>query len=400
MNWCVVTVATTSHLAGVGALAESLRLHHPNIALHACLVEGVARRRRSAGLEQVPCFDARDCFPTAREWARFSFQYPAFPLAAALKPRALRHVLLKTAADAVIFLDSDIFVTAPLDPLLESLEAGSIVITPHRIRPSRTHADVARLVHGGQMGTYNSGVVATRSDATGCDFLDWWAVATLTDCVDDRPRRVFVDQSWLEFVPALFAHVVVCRNPGVNVGYWNLDERSLALAGGCWHAGSEPLCTFHFSGFDPANPEPLSRYADPNHVAAENIRAVAPLARDYAAAVLRHGHDECSTQPYAFQTLTDGTRIEPPWRELFRSGHESVASIDDPFDAMGRVSGINMTAWYRRHAHAAAATSTASLAWWRFKDLWMRFGRLPGVRTFLSRFAAWRQVVAEARRWH
>ena len=397
MKWGIVTVATTSHLAGVAVLAESLREHHPTVVLCACLVEG--RRSATPSLDTVACFSGRDCFSASRDWARFAFQYPAFPLAAALKPRAMRHALQEHGFEAILFLDSDILVTGSLGPLLDALTNASIAITPHRLQPFTDQPGLSRLVHGSRMGVYNSGIVAVRNDSEGLRFLDWWAAATETECIHDPARRVFVDQSWLEFVPPLFPAAVVCRHPGVNVGYWNLDEREVVETGDGWRARDLALCTFHFSGLDPANPDSLSRYVDPRFDDVERRRGIKTLARTYAAAVRRHGYDAYAAIPYAFQSLSDGTPIEPAWRELVRRGSDAVATIDDPFDAAAIVHGVPAVDWYRRLAATTSAQTSLGLMWWRFKAMCVRAGQSPVLGPICARFASWRQSVAEARRW-
>lgn len=397
MKWGIVTVATTSHLAGVAALAESLQKYHPAVILCACLVEG--RRPATPSLDTVACFSGQDCFSALRDWARFAFQYPAFPLAAALKPRAIRHALQAHGFEAILFLDSDIMVTGALTPLLDALADASIAITPHRLQPSSDRHALSRLVDGSRMGVYNSGMVAVRNDPQGLRFLDWWATATETECIHDPVRRVFVDQSWLEFVPALFPNAVVCHHPGVNVGYWNLDEREIVETEDGWRAGDLPMCAFHFSGFDPANPDSLSRYVDPKFDDVVHRRSIKTLAHTYAAAVKRHGYDACTVIPYAFQSLTDGTPIEPAWRELVRSGSDVAATIDDPFDAAALIHGVPVVDWYRRHAATMSAQTWIGMMWWRFKAICVRAGQSSVLGPICARFAAWRQSVAEARRW-
>jgi hypothetical protein len=52
----------------------------------------------------------------------------------------------------------------------------------------------------------------------------------------------------------------ISRHPGLNVGYWNLEQRQLTRTDGDFRIDGRPLVVFHFSGFDPANPWMLSKY--------------------------------------------------------------------------------------------------------------------------------------------
>ena len=45
------------------------------------------------------------------------------------------------------------------------------------------------------------------------------------------PEGLFVDQRWVDLVPALFDDYVVMKRAGLNVAYWNLHERSIELDG-------------------------------------------------------------------------------------------------------------------------------------------------------------------------
>ena len=68
-------------------------------------------------------------------------------------------------------------------------------------------------------------------------------------------------RSWLVWALVIGGDLAIVNDPGVNVAYWNLDERPLALRGERWFAGGVPLRLFHFSGFDVRNLARASRHS-------------------------------------------------------------------------------------------------------------------------------------------
>lgn len=55
-------------------------------------------------------------------------------------------------------------------------------------------------------------------------------------CYDDRDDGTFVDQKWMNFIPAFFPDdVCISHNEGLNVAIWNLHERELVIEGGKYY---------------------------------------------------------------------------------------------------------------------------------------------------------------------
>lgn len=59
------------------------------------------------------------------------------------------------------------------------------------------------------------------------------------------------EQRWLDLVPAYFDDVSVIRDPGANIGHWNLPERL-----------SDERRLFRFSGLDPDRPDRVTVYSE------------------------------------------------------------------------------------------------------------------------------------------
>jgi hypothetical protein len=240
--------------------------------------------------------------------------YDFTELATAIKPRLLRH-LLDRGYDRVLYLDSDIQVFAPLNPLTDPLESNDIVLTPHTADAGpidgRLRAELAIL----RTGVYNLGFIAVANTANARAMLDWWSARLTEFCRNDVQSGLFVDQRWIDLVPGIFERTHIVRHRGCNVGYWNLPARTLAGGDELRLSTGEPLVFFHFSGFDPRRPDRLCGLRTSTRLS-EHPRLQA-LLESYAARLIEYGDLEQAQIPYAFP-LPFKARLRTLGRWLFR----------------------------------------------------------------------------------
>jgi len=136
----------------------------------------------------------------------------------------------------------------------------------------------------------------------------WWQQRLYDHCVVDLPRGLFVDQRWVDLVPGMFERVAIVRDAGYNVAYWNLSHRVVSLSENGYKVAGSPLSFFHFSGYDPEQPDKLSRHQ--SRFTAENLPAgTRHLLSGYREDLLSAGYLACKAWPYAFGTFRNGTRI-------------------------------------------------------------------------------------------
>src|SRR5206468_11516545 len=102
----------------------------------------------------------------------------------------------------------------------------------------------------------------------------------------------FTAQRWMDLAPGFVERFAPLRDAGLNLAYWNLEGRTLAKGKAGWTVDGAPLRFFHFSGFDPARTDVLSRHQDRTAVAAGS--PLAQLLADYAARLLDNGHAAAS----------------------------------------------------------------------------------------------------------
>ena len=323
-----VTVVSRNHLHFAVALARSLAKHHPDAPLFVCLVDGplelsavVKDRFRIVNAEELAIPD----------WRRFAFQYDAFELACALKPFALEFVR-EAGYEKIFYLDADMQIYGSLNGIAKHLDTYDVVLTPHLLHPLPEDGRKPDNQGIRSAGIYNAGFLAVNGRGA-APMIGWWKRLLARECIVDVARGVFVDQKWLDNVPALFERVLVMRDPGCNVAYWNLPNRALDRdANGRLTVNGRPLTLYHFSGWDPRNPSLLSRHQ--NRIALRRCRVLRQLVDEYHSLLNHSGRAEFESWEYRHARLDNGVHISLLWREAVRSGHPLLAGIEDPFNSV------------------------------------------------------------------
>lgn len=198
------------------------------------------------------------------DWGDFDIEsavlfYGILEFATSVKPALLRS-FLHQGWERVTYLDPDIQVFEDFSPMLD--DHLDVALTPHiltdiprdNFRPSTN--DIL------QAGFYNLGFCSVRPTAV--PFLDWWSERLQFDCLIDHAAGYFTDQKIVDLAP-LKAHVQVIKEPGFNVAYWNLHERTVTKDKNGWivkfEDSTHPLYFFHFSGFALDRTSSLSTHA-------------------------------------------------------------------------------------------------------------------------------------------
>ncbi len=237
--------------------------------------------------------------------------YDAIELNTAIKPHAFRALLARPEIGQAVYLDPDIFVYRPLEAVRQGLARAPLALTPHITRPLKGEANPSDRVILAS-GAYNLGFMAVRDEPQITALLDWWGERLRFDCRVDFAAGLFTDQKWMDLAPGFVSDLALLRTPALNLAYWNLDDRVLAQGPDGWSVDGEPLVFFHFSGFDPARPEVLSKHQDRVRIAAGS--PLAALCADYARVMLAHGHAAASATPYGHRTLPSGRLVTPAER--------------------------------------------------------------------------------------
>ncbi len=315
------TLATYNHLHQVLALLRSAARHWPEEPRAVVLlVDGHEKPRPGfESLDWVRFVSPADLGVENLAW--LAAKYSATDLCCALKPILVRH-LLRAGEAAVLYADSDQLFLADPAPLLDYAPEAEIVLTPHLLTPLPDEQPFLRPSMGDLAGAgmMNAGLFVARQGSDAMRFLDSWVrlvTAPGAFLADLGPQH---EQNSFNWALALMERVAVCRDPRLNIAYWNLHERPLrwaALDGGAedrWLLeGQAPVCV-HFSGFAWGEGR-FSRY-DQRHLPALNINLRA--LGDYYDRCLRDaGQEHYAGRAYAY-TACGGLALDPAVRTELR----------------------------------------------------------------------------------
>lgn len=307
------TICSKNYLPYARVLMRSVRAHHPDWRRVVLLLD-----------ETDGCFapDQEDfeVIPYQQlgipDIHRFLFKYSILEANTAVKPWLLK-LLLDRGIDRAVYLDPDILLQDRLVEMEESMERGAnIVLTPHLTAPINDDCNPSE-INMLRCGVWNLGFLAVQNSEETNRFLDWFCARLTDHCVVDLEQGLFVDQKWMDLVPGLFQNVVLLRHEGYNVAYWNLPHRSLHERGTKILVNEVPLRFYHFSGFDPENPQQFSKHQ--NRYRFNDLSpAMQRLATRYRQQLLDSGYKSSQTWPYAFGKFQDGTEIPNCVRAHYR----------------------------------------------------------------------------------
>ena len=323
----IFTIVSRNYAAQAATLMESLSVAEPKARRVVVATDGpIPALERFAEVIDARALDV--------PYAAMSVYYDALELNTAVKPSVFRHFLTTPGVTSATYLDPDIFVFRPLDRVRQGLANAQLVLTPHLTQPmlgSAVPNDHAIL----RSGSYNLGFCSARAEPRTVDLMAWWADRCEFDCRVALSEGLFTDQRWMDLAPGFVDSLDVVREPVLNLAYWNLEGRTLARGAGGWTVDGQPLQFFHYSGFDPSRPDVLSKHQD--RVRVTPASPLADLLQDYAAAMLRNGHETSRATPYAHLKFPSGRPVTGAMRRralrAARDGKDFSAGLTDAVEA-------------------------------------------------------------------
>ncbi|MBC8078374.1 MAG: hypothetical protein H7Y32_20010 [Chloroflexales bacterium] len=339
------TIVAKRYLAFARVLAQSFQQFHPGIPFFVLLAD-----------QPEGCFDPRNepfhlltladlALPGAE---RLCFRYQQQELSYALTPFLLRY-LLDQGFDAAAFFKQESLVLDSLAPILALLDRRAIVLTPHLLAPLSAGDVVRRELNILLSGLYNDGFIGVASQPEARRFLNWWQDRLAEHCRHAVSEGMHYEQRWLDLVPGYFDSVHIVRDPGFNIGHWNLPERQLLFDGERAQIDGQACRFMRFSGFDPDQPQALTRYNA--HLSLASIGPATALVTRYHTLLEAAGYQETSAWPYAYGRFDNGVPIPDAARRLYARLGAQHDAFGDPFDSAGRTS---FFAWLQQNADLPA----------------------------------------------
>jgi len=264
----VFTIVSPSYFSRACVLAAGVKEFMPDACFRILVLQSessprAAEARLNLGLGEGT-FNHTVMTMDQIDWEEFdvvaaALFYEILEFATSIKPAVLRH-FLKAGAKRVTYMDPDIQVFNDFTSLLD--DSADVSLTPHflteipddGLKPSKREILLA--------GFYNLGFCSVRP--TGLPFLNWWSTELQFGALVDIGAGYFTDQRIMDFV-ALHANLQILSDPGLNVAFWNLHERSVVSVDDTWkvltNGEVSPLYFFHFSGFRLSGTTTLSVHA-------------------------------------------------------------------------------------------------------------------------------------------
>lgn len=177
--------------------------------------------------------------------------YLQVELATSVRPHCFKFLFAQNY-DKAIYLDPDIYVfrrMTEVDDLLNRDVNG--IVTPHALRSIQTDVAVGGDNVFLQCGIYNMGFLALKNTPETIRMVAWWKEKLKWKCIVDLPNGYFVDQKWLDFLPAYFDAFHVLKLPTYNLAPWNSEHyKVLSDSSGNFFVDEfdTPVAFIHFSG--------------------------------------------------------------------------------------------------------------------------------------------------------
>lgn len=299
-NKLAFTICSANYLAQAIALGDSLLQHNPRYTFVIGLVDEISDLKSLPVQTSYPLIPIKDIeIPDFKE---FCAQYNITELNTAVKPFYFSYLFDKyEKVESIVYLDPDIFVYHSFELLENHLTSNQIVLTPHITKPINddkypTETDFLNA------GIYNLGFIALKRGTESLGLIHWWKNRLYRLCKIDFENGLFVDQLWLNFATLFYKEVFVLDNPGYNMAYWNLQERSLSKneADNYIVNGEHPLVFYHFSGYDLHKQYAISKYQ--NRFSFSDRKDITPIFDKYHQDVMARGFDAFAAIPCKYIT--------------------------------------------------------------------------------------------------
>lgn len=329
----VLTICSRNYLGQALTLRESVIRHGSNYDFYLFLAD------ESGDISQewiIPLDN--DIVP---EWRTMAFKYNVIEFNTCIKPFCIEY-LFKKGYEQVLYIDPDIYLFDNLDSVVDKLQEYSIVLTPHRIKMMTGVDGFVNDVAISQNGIFNLGFCAIKNDEIGNRIIRWWEKRLSQFCYNEAREGLAVDQKWMNFIPAYFPKdVYISHDPGLNLAIWNINEREVSFIDGKPYVnvkGSEKkfsLKFFHFSGFSPEIPNRLDKRSPESDL--KNFPSLQSLVKEYYDSEMANDFFGYRKYAYSFNYFSNGVKIYPLHRRIFRMKEEDWKKKGDPFEADGFV---------------------------------------------------------------
>ena len=380
----IVTICSGNYFPYARILFSSLKTYHPEASLFLCLADTLQPgiELGIAGVEVIPA-DVLDII----NFTDFAFRYDIMEFNTAVKPFVMQWLMEVRNFEEIVYLDPDIELFAPMTPVFEAFAGGAnFVLTPHLTAPAEFGEfpdDIGIM----KAGVYNLGFIGVKNSLDGISFLHWWGRRLRFQCINQQDKGIFVDQKFIDLLPAFHDNVAILRHLTLNVAYWNLDQRELTKTDDKWSVNGKPLIFFHFSGVDVKQPYRLSKHT--TRFNGNLTPALQEIVTQYIDKLVKYNYGIEPYSGYGYGKFSNGVAISTIIRRCYRNRAEPW--LDNPFTTF--IDYLNQPSTESLHSSLWLITNLMHYIWLQRTDLQQAFnlqqatGRLNYCNWFVQRAA-------------
>jgi|GEM_PF-2998915 len=323
----VYTSVNRAYLDKAMNLGRSLKQHNPDTAFHIVyadyLDESLYEHIVSSGFVDHVHPANKLNIPEFQKWA---FKRSVVEFCTGVKPHYLR-MLLEAGYDRVVYIDPDCQVYSSLDPVFESIDKGSLSLTPHCRSIGITQFQIDKhelsaLAHG----LFNLGYIGVKNNAVGEQVANYWIDRCDKFGFDEIHRGMFTDQKLFDLAVFFFPNLDILNHPGVNIASWNIEGITLDNTDGAYTANGEPIVFFHFSGFDRGVPSTIGESLS------STKGVLRQLIQEYTASVEEADAAlPLSTEAWILSEFDNGQKIIGSFRVCYRQHDDLQLAFPHPF---------------------------------------------------------------------
>lgn len=309
-NTVAYTVVTPNYLAHAHALRKSFLQTNSDYNFIICLVGFKHHIPEHANLNYIFLDHLLD-----ERIAGMTKRYNPFELSCALKPFFAKYIFdLHSHINRLIYLDGDMHVFGKFVPQSNA----AITVSPHRTihvnyLPGLDNFSTTDLL---RYGIYNAGYFELLRKPETFQFLKWWQMLLENHAYFKPDAHIFTDQLWLSIIHSFFDDISINKNPGYNVGFWNMIERTITQQNNQWFVNGVPLVLFHYSTYKIEEPEKIVNFNHPMLSFSQHPE-LKFIFEQYRNGVLAENYEEVKQLPYPFSYKLSSTK-KKWWQKIFR----------------------------------------------------------------------------------
>lgn len=242
------TYFDSNYLPHARALHLSLIKHNPHAMLFMfCMDDNSFEQLNSLHLPQTTILSYKDLengLPKLLEAKSNRTRVEYFYTCSA----AICYYVLQTypEADAITYLDSDLYFYASVEPLFDELADASIGIIEHNF----SWAAKRNIIYG----KFNVGWITFKRDNNGLACVKKWLNNCIDWCYQKLEGNKYGDQKYLDSWPEEFEGVKIIKHKGANVAMWNIGKYKLSFKNDKIYIDKEELIFYHFASLKQIKP--------------------------------------------------------------------------------------------------------------------------------------------------